>query len=153
MIGLIAGLGITWLGFNIYIRAIKSGIEDVPVETLIGRYTQLFEKGLNALKARPTRSVIGLFLVTGSVYLTYSGNVNVFGFFVGREYFILGYFIWSLLWRVDSRGAIAIAVGLLVSCPFLIVMEQRALAEQAAVSVFYFLVIGVVEQIIEFIRE
>ncbi|MFH1736634.1 MAG: LytR C-terminal domain-containing protein [Actinomycetota bacterium] len=150
---MIAGLGIGWLGLYIYFRALKSGAGDEQAETLVGRFVRLFERGLDALSARPARYAIGFFLVLASVYSTYSGNISVFGFPVEQKYWILGYFIWSVLWRVDSRGAIAIAIGILVTCPFLIVMEQPTLAEQAAVSVFYFLVIGVIEQIVEYIRE
>lgn len=134
-------------------RALKSGAGDEPAETLVGRFVHLFERGLDALSARPARYIIGFFLILASVYSTYSGNISIFGYPIEREYWILGYFIWSLLWRVDSRGAIVLAIGILITCPFLIIMELPTLAEQAAVSVFYFLVIGVIEQIIEYIRE
>lgn len=117
------------------------------------RSVRLFERGIDALAMRPLRYAIGFFLVLASVFSTYSGNISVFGYAIEREYWILSYFIWSLLWQVDSRGAIVLAIGILTTCPFLIVMEQPALAEQAAVSVFYFLAISVVEQVVEYIRE
>lgn len=114
---------------------------------------RLFERGLDAFTTRPVRYTLGFLIVLASVFSTYAGDINVFGFAVQREYWVLGYFLWSLLWQAKSQGAIVFAIAILTTCPFLIILEQPTLAEQAAVSVFYFLVIGVIEQMVEYIRD
>ena len=67
-------------------------------------------------------------------------------------------FFWSLflaflIMHLDSRVFIAAALMCLLACPFLLVFKYQLWAEQLAIWAYYFLALGVILQIIEFIRE
>ncbi|MBU1201439.1 MAG: hypothetical protein KJ583_01310 [Nanoarchaeota archaeon] len=57
------------------------------------------------------------------------------------------------IYRIDSRYLILPAILLLWLCPFLLIYELQALAEGMAIYAYYFLVVGVILQIIEFKRK
>lgn len=67
-------------------------------------------------------------------------------------------FFWSLFFAFlffnwDSRYVGALAILALTACPILLALELKADAEQMAVWAYYFLVMTVVLQIIEYKRE
>lgn len=74
--------------------------------------------------------------------------------------FILGWgmqaaFFWAFTvalfwWRLDSRISIGFALVGLITIPILLTFEYEQWAEQVAVWVYFFLVIGVVKQIWEY---
>lgn len=70
-------------------------------------------------------------------------NINVI------ESLVLVYALTSFLFIINSRVAIIVALIILISCPFLLILKEDILAEQAAINVFYFLIITVVTQIRE----
>ena len=61
-------------------------------------------------------------------------------------------FLAFLLYRWDSRILGVIAILLLVACPILLALDLQAWAEVAAVQAFFFLVMTVVLQLVELIR-
>jgi hypothetical protein len=67
-------------------------------------------------------------------------------------YFILIYFFISLIQKFDSRIPIAFALLLLFLTAITLVQGQEKAANQIAIYAYYFLVIGVVQQLIEYIR-
>jgi ABC-type multidrug transport system fused ATPase/permease subunit len=67
--------------------------------------------------------------------------------------FFLSFFLAFLIMHLDSRVPIAFALIFLVACPFLLLFQYQKWAETTAIYAYYFLVIGVILQIIEFIRE
>jgi hypothetical protein len=67
-------------------------------------------------------------------------------------YFILIYFFISLIQKFDSRIPIAFALLLLFLTAIILVQGQEKAANQIAIYAYYFLVIGVVQQLIEYIR-
>jgi len=67
-------------------------------------------------------------------------------------YFILIYFFISLIQKFDSRIPIAFALFLLFLTAIILVQGQEKAANQIAIYAYYFLVIGVVQQLIEYIR-
>ena len=73
------------------------------------------------------------------------------------EIFVWLFFAASLLFRWDGRIAIGCALALLLACPFLLMWKTQtlagAVAEIAAIYAYYFLVIGVVLQLVEYRRE
>ena len=62
-------------------------------------------------------------------------------------------FVAFLLYRWESRILAACALVSLIACPFLLMLGESAFAEQMAVYAYYFLVMTVALQIIEFKRE
>ncbi len=59
-------------------------------------------------------------------------------------------FLSFLLYQWDSRDIALLALISLASCPFLLIFKKEALAEQMAIYAYYFLVITVVLQIVEY---
>ena len=64
--------------------------------------------------------------------------------------------LWVLvvwLYKFEGRVSIGIALGFLVLCPFLLIFNKEPIAEKAAIWAYMFLVVGVIQQIIEYRRE
>lgn len=66
---------------------------------------------------------------------------------------ILAYALISVLFIVESRIAAGLALMLLVSIPFLLIVKKNEMAEQVAIYAYYFLVITVLTQIREYKKE
>lgn len=72
----------------------------------------------------------------------------------GLEAFILWFlFLTFLFYRFDSRVIGVLAILSLITCPILLSLEMQAEAEQMAVYAYFFLVMTVVLQIVEFKRD
>lgn len=69
------------------------------------------------------------------------------------EFLILLYALMSILFILDSRYAAGAALVFLISCPFLIIFKEDAVAELSAIYAYYFLVITVITQIRELKKE
>ncbi|MFA6995155.1 MAG: hypothetical protein WC249_01965 [Patescibacteria group bacterium] len=69
------------------------------------------------------------------------------------DFIVLFYALISVFFIVESRLAAAVALILLASCPFLLILKKDAQAETAAVYAYYFLVITVFTQIRELKKE
>jgi len=67
-------------------------------------------------------------------------------------YLLLIYFIVSLKLKLDSRIPIALALGLLFLTAITLVRGAESSANQLAIFAYYLLVVGVVLQLIEYIR-
>lgn len=77
----------------------------------------------------------------------------IFGVLWGLSAGLLWFlFLAFALYDWDNRVIGVMALIFLVSCPFLLSFEQDALAEQMAVYAYFFLVMTVVLQIIEYKR-
>lgn len=101
---------------------------------------------------RDVNGVLLLMLTAFSLYWFSTISVEGIVFWI----FIVVLFYWKL----DSRIAIGAALGLLVLIPFMlwlhsidILIYGEIWAERVAVWVYYFLVIGVVKQIVEYKQE
>jgi len=68
-------------------------------------------------------------------------------------YLLAVYLAGGVALRVDSRIAIGIALLLLAYTPFILIGGNEAYANQIAIYAYYFLVIGVVQQFAEYLRE
>jgi len=55
--------------------------------------------------------------------------------------------IW--LYKFEGRVSIGLALGFLTLCPFLLIFKKNLIAEKAAVWVYMFLVVGVIQLFIE----
>ncbi len=55
-------------------------------------------------------------------------------------------------WRLEGRFSIFGALIFLMMCPFLLMAKQEAIAEKAAIWTYMFLVVGVIQQLIEIHR-
>jgi len=56
-------------------------------------------------------------------------------------------------WKLEGRFSILGALIFLTMCPFLLIFKQEAIAEKAAIWAYMFLVVGVIQQLIEFKKE
>lgn len=52
-------------------------------------------------------------------------------------------------WRLEGRFSVAGALIFLLMCPFLLILKKESVAEKAAIWAYMFLVVGVVQQLIE----
>lgn len=68
------------------------------------------------------------------------------------HYLFLLYFVILLVNRIDARYSIGAALILLLFTAVLLVQKKEAFANQVAIYAYYFLVVGVVLQLIEYIR-
>lgn len=145
--GLIIGFFVAWTGFRIYRKAAAD------TTSSDSKITSSFEKSLNEFSRYPSKyialmSVFGLILVT-----IFVSNVSVFGVSIKTEYLIGVYILMSFALQVDSRVAIGFALFLLSLCPFLLIFDYGKTAENVAVYVWYFLAVGVILQVFEYVRE
>ncbi|MBU4481717.1 hypothetical protein KKH59_05435 [Patescibacteria group bacterium] len=69
------------------------------------------------------------------------------------NFFILAYGLISVLFIMESRLAAGIALLFLISCPILLILKKEGMAETLAIYAYYFLVITVLTQIREYIKE
>ena len=69
------------------------------------------------------------------------------------NFLILGFALLSLFFSIDSRIAAAAALILLALCPLFAVLKQEIRLENTAVYAYYFLLITVISQIKELLRE
>jgi len=67
---------------------------------------------------------------------------------------ILGYILFLIIFRQsDGRYAFAVALFFLILCPFLLIARKDKIAETSAIFTYYFLVIGVIQELISLVRE
>lgn len=67
--------------------------------------------------------------------------------------FLTGLWILSLwLYEYEGRISIGMGLGFLILCPFLLIFKAEAVAEKAAIWAYVFLVVGVIQQIVEYRR-
>ena len=59
--------------------------------------------------------------------------------------------IW--LYKFEGRVSIGLALGFLTLCPFLLIFKKDLIAEKAAVWAYMFLVVGVIQMMIEYMKE
>ena len=60
--------------------------------------------------------------------------------------------LWALsvwLYGFEGRVSVALALGFLVLCPFLLIFGKDAIAEKSAIWSYMFLLVGVVRQVLE----
>jgi len=109
------------------------------------KINQCYQRSLSALSAKKHLillvSVIGILL-----------DVFVFKFTSDLVILILtGLWIGAVVgWRLEGRFSILGALIFLTMCPSLLIFKQEAVAEKAAIWAYMFLVVGVVQQLIEF---
>lgn len=66
---------------------------------------------------------------------------------------IAGYFLISILWKISSRISAGIALAFLVICAVANTAGYADLAKNSAIYAYYFLVITVVREIIDLVKE
>ena len=55
--------------------------------------------------------------------------------------------------KFKGKVSISLALGFLILCPFLLIFNKEAIAEKSAIWAYMFLLVGVIQMIIEYIRE
>ncbi|PIU03185.1 hypothetical protein COT44_04810 [Candidatus Shapirobacteria bacterium CG08_land_8_20_14_0_20_39_18] len=68
--------------------------------------------------------------------------------------FLIG--LWTILaYRYKFKGRVSIAGALifLTMCPFLLIFKKDLVAEKSAIWAYMFLVVGVIQMIIEYVKE
>jgi hypothetical protein len=66
--------------------------------------------------------------------------------------FVVVVFCAMLIWRVDARIPLALAVVLLVTVPFLLVLNQQSAGDKIAELSYFFLAVGVFLLLVEHLR-
>ncbi len=67
---------------------------------------------------------------------------------------LTGLWVWVIrLYKFEGRVSIAGALIFLTMCPFLLIFKKDLVAEKAAIWAYMFLVVGVIQMIIEYIKE
>lgn len=108
---------------------------------LIEKLTSLIDSVLDTLIKHKIKSyiILGIFIVL--VFL-----INF------KAAFLFSYFILFLFFGFDDRVPMVIGIVLLLICPILLIFKKEAVANGLAIWAYYFLVIGVVLQIAEYIK-
>src|SRR3989344_8076039 len=65
----------------------------------------------------------------------------------------LVYFIFVLFFNINSKMPILAALLLLILTPFLLIQKREAFANQVAMYSYYFLVIGVIKQFKDYVKD
>jgi septum site-determining protein MinD len=63
------------------------------------------------------------------------------------------YFLAALIYRIDPRYPVLAAIGSLVLAAILLAQQKEALANRVAVYAYYFLVVGVLLNLVDYLRE
>ena len=84
-------------------------------------------------------------LIISNYYFNFIENIE--------NYVFLFYLIVVLILNVNSKIPIIIALSLLVIVPFLLFFGKNLIAERLTIYAYFFLVIGVIKQIRNFIVE
>jgi hypothetical protein len=69
------------------------------------------------------------------------------------DFIVLAYALISILFVFESRISAVLALILLASCPFFLMFKKDSIAEIMAIYAYYFLVITVITQIAEYMKE
>ena len=89
------------------------------------------------------------FLITAIVGIL----IDIFVFRFTSDVVIMGLtLVWVAAvigWRLEGRFSILGALIFLIMCPFLLIAKQEVIAEKAAIWTYMFLVVGVIQQMIE----
>lgn len=112
-------------------------------------------KSLYKVKDRK-RHRINPYLILIMGYILLIINIILESRFYSIEWAFIGFVIVTVLYhdfKIDSRFFILPAILLLGYVPFLLIGKQDAIAETTAIYVYYFLVVGVVLQLIEYIEK
>ena len=55
--------------------------------------------------------------------------------------------------KFKGKASIGLALGFLILCPFLLIFKKELIAEKAAIWAYMFLVVGVVQLFVEYLKE
>lgn len=68
--------------------------------------------------------------------------------------FLVGFWVWIVYhFKFKGKVSIGLALGFLILCPFLLVYKKALIAEKTAIWVYVFLIIGVAQLFIEYLKE
>lgn len=100
------------------------------------------------------------FLKNYNLILVFTGVGILFDIFVFKftsDLLILlltGLWILSIFhFKFKSKVSISLALGFLILCPFLLIFNKGIMAERVAIWVYMFLVVGVVQLFVEYLKE
>jgi uncharacterized membrane protein len=156
LIGIVAAIALVGINFMTisHVSRVLAFSGAILILSVVFLGLVLVNKSYSGLKGK-----IGQIYVIAATYLAIAG-VMVFGGLgynlFSVEWALLGFLLGSMFFydfRIDSRFMILPAILLLGYVPFLLIGKYDALAETTAVYVYYFLVCGVVLQIMEYFGE
>lgn len=114
---------------------------------LISTLKYLFVALIGSWKRLGTRGQIKIVLILTVLFFALAKSIGPIDFIV------LTYALASVLFIFKSRIPAVLALVLLAACPFLLMFKKDATAEVMAIYAYYFLVITVMTQIAEYIKE
>jgi hypothetical protein len=97
------------------------------------------------------RMLASLLLITVVVSIFFE-SVSIFRFVVRTEYLFFFLFVF-LVFKIGSRFFVGTGLALLASTPLFLTYGYKQLAEKVGIYVLYFLVAGIILQIIEYVKE
>jgi len=69
-------------------------------------------------------------------------------------FFLMGLWVLAVrYYKFEGRVSVGVALGFLVLCPLLLILKKEAIAEKAAIWAYMFLVVGVIQMLIEVRKE
>ena len=96
------------------------------------------------------------YVIFSLVFVFLIVNIILSNFFYSIEWAFVMFIVVGILFylfKIDSRFFILSAIMFLGYCPFLLILKLDVLAEIVAVYVYYFLVVGIILQFIESIKD
>ena len=67
---------------------------------------------------------------------------------------LIGLWVLSVYhYKFEGRVSVGLAFGFLILCPFLLIFKKELIAEKSAIWVYMFLVVGVVQLFVEYLKE
>lgn len=108
------------------------------------------KRSFSKLLNKYTFSSAFLIVAVGSIFFE---SISVSHFVIRTEYFLLLFLFFSVVFVIDSRFSMATALILLAICSFLVAYGYLELAEKVAIYVYYFLLMGITLQIVEYVKE
>ena len=142
---------------NIYLKLTKKSI-DIKSRNALHLLPLLIHQFLKFLKGFPRFLkavltsyffwlILGIFGILLDIFvLKFTSDLLIL--------FLTGLWILSVFhFKFEGRVSISLALGFLILCPFLLIFNKETIAEKSAVWAYMFLLVGVIQMIIEYIRK
>jgi len=114
---------------------------------VFGVFGEFWGRFLRGLFSKEGILFLGVLGILGDIFvLDFSSDLIIL--------FLTGWWLWAVR-KYKFEGRVSVGGGLvfLVMCPFLLILKKDPIAEKAAIWAYLFLVVGVGQMFIEYLRE
>ena len=142
---------------NLFLKTVNERVE-IKRKDVFTFFSLFFYQFLKFLLGLPKflKFILGNYFFWLSV-TAFGIFLDIFVFKFTSDFIILFFTgLWILVvrhYKFEGRVSIGLALGFLILCPFLLILKQETVAEKAAIWTYMFLVVGVVQMIIEYAKE